>query len=1009
MSDGILKALMQLFAIIAGKSGSVGREAVSMVLEGQLNTELTEKYLKFYDEYVLRFYKTSDLSEKKRSMASVKVLRMCEEINEELEQQDKILVMLRLAEFVSQYDGASEQEWEFIQTVGEVFHIPPMLYQQLLEMARLKDLEQARNWVNEQVCIAGAKDADLSVHDLNGHLIFLRMEEEGLFLVKYLGNDLLLLNGQPIEIQKIYAFPQGSAIRGNKIHPIFYSDVLHRLLKSGPIDLLTFQVDKATYSFPNGKMALHPLTIDEHGGTLVGIMGGSGSGKSTLVNILNGNYPPKSGNIYLNGVDIYQNHGIVKAQMGYVAQDDILIEELNVFENLFFSAKLSMPHMGEELVAKKCNEVLKSVGLWECRRLRVGNILDKTISGGQRKRLNIALELVRESSVLFVDEPTSGLSSRDSEMIMDLLKELTLRGKLIFVVIHQPSSDIFKMFDRLLLMDQGGFPIYYGNPVESILYFKRRARFVSLDDSQCPTCGNVNPEQLFNIIESKLIDEYGMLTDIRKVTPKEWNAHFNLQHQAKIAVAEGQPFVEVRTSWIDRWKQWKTYLMRDAKSKWVNHQYMLINFLEAPALALVLSLFVKYFPMNEKGIGEYTFRQNLNFPQYLFFSVVVALFLGLTVSAEEILKDRKILKREMYLGQSYSAYLFSKIGILFFISAVQSATFILVGNVILEVKGMFIPFWLTLFSLSCFANALGLNISATFNSAKVIYILIPILIIPQLLFSGVIVRFDRLFPSITQQSSVPWIGDVMASRWAFEAMAVEQYTQNPYSQINFDLEMKLKYYGWKKDYWLKDLQGYIQDLRDEIHNGGNPDDDVLLIQNEWNKEKNRVNGLNVETSLIPFHDTAAWNQRCQQWMQSAKDLESYYVRLYNQINQEKEVRIALWMQNPEKKRDFLTLKDEYHNESLEDIVTSKNDLERVVREENDLIQKQNLIYIYPEQPSILSAHFYAPVKEIGPFEIKTLWANILVLWGMAMAMIILLLFDGLNKLSAWISTLKRKN
>jgi len=115
------------------------------------------------------------------------------------------------------------------------------------------------------------------------------------------------------------------------------------------------------------------------------------------------------------------------------------------------------------------------------------------------------------------------------------------------------------------------------------------------------------------------------------------------------------------------------------------------------------------------------------------------------------------------------------------------------------------------------------------------------------------------------------------------------------------------------------------------------------------------------------------------------------------------------MQNTEKKRDFLTLKDEYHNESLEDIVTSKNDLERVVREENDLIQKQNLIYIYPEQPSILSAHFYAPVKEIGPFEIKTLWANILVLWGMAMAMIILLLFDGLNKLSAWISTLKRKN
>lgn len=1009
MSDGILKALMQMFAIIAGKSGNVGRDAVAMVLEGQLNTELTQRYLRFYDDYVLKFYKTADLSEKKRSMASVKVLRMCEEINEELEQQDKILVMLRLAEFVSQYEAAGEQEWEFIQTVGEVFHIPHALYQDLLEMARLQVVENALEWQHDQICIAGEKNADLLVHDLQGHLIFLRMEEAGLFLVKYLGKDVLLLNGQPIQQNRIYAFPQGSAIRGNKIHPIFYSDVLHRLLKSGPLNLLSFQVEKATYSFPNGKTALHPLTIDEHGGTLVGIMGGSGSGKSTLVNILNGNYAPKTGHIYLNGVDIYRNHGIVKSQMGYVAQDDILIEELNVFENLYFSAKLSMPESSDQAIAQKTNDVLKAVGLWECRRLRVGNVLDKTISGGQRKRLNIALELVRESSVLFVDEPTSGLSSRDSEMIMDLLKELTLRGKLIFVVIHQPSSDIFKMFDRLLLMDQGGYPIYYGNPVESILYFKGKAKFVSLSDSQCSTCGNVNPEQLFNIIEAKLIDEYGMLTDIRKVTPKEWNGYFNLQHQPQLKIENNGQFQAERTRWRDRWKQWKTYLLRDAKSKWVNQQYMLINFLEAPLLALVLSLFVKYFPMNEKGIGAYTFRQNLNFPQYLFFAVVVALFLGLTVSAEEILKDRKILKRERYLGQSYSAYLFSKLGILFFISAVQSASFVLVGNLILDVKGMFLPFWLTLFSLSCFANALGLNISATFNSAKVIYILIPILIIPQLLFSGVIVRFDRLFPSITQQSSVPWIGDVMASRWAFEAMAVEQYTQNPYSQITFDLEMKLKYYGWKKDYWLKDIQGFIQEMRDELKAGSVPHEQMTLLENEWNKEKERVNGLQIELSSLSINDTASWNIRLSQWMSTAKDLESYYVRLYNQVNQQKESRIADWMQNPERKKEFLMLKDHHHNESLEDIVTNKNDVERVVREGNDLIQKQNLVYIYPEHPSIFQAHFYSPVKEIGPVEIKTLWANIIVLWGMAIIMIVLLMTDGLNKLSSWINQIRSGN
>jgi ABC-type multidrug transport system ATPase subunit len=129
--------------------------------------------------------------------------------------------------------------------------------------------------------------------------------------------------------------------------------------------------------------------------------------------------------------------------------------------------------------------------------------MNKKISGGQRKRLNCGLELIREPSVLFVDEPTSGLSSRDSENIMDLLKELALKGKLIFVVIHQPSSEIFKMFDKLMITDTGGYPIYHGNPLDAIVYFKTAVQAINQSESECTRCGNVNPEQIFNIIEGE--------------------------------------------------------------------------------------------------------------------------------------------------------------------------------------------------------------------------------------------------------------------------------------------------------------------------------------------------------------------------------------------------------------------------------------------------------------------------------------------------------------------------
>jgi ABC-type multidrug transport system ATPase subunit len=176
----------------------------------------------------------------------------------------------------------------------------------------------------------------------------------------------------------------------------------------------------------------------------------------------------------------------------------------------------------EELVI----ETLKSLGIYESKDLIVGNPLQKTISGGQRKRLNIALELLREPAILFLDEPTSGLSSRDSENILDLLKELSLKGKLVLTTIHQPSSDIYKMFDNLMLLDVGGYQIYYGDPVEAIVYFRDVVNMIQRDQGSCITCGNVSVEQVFNIIETKVVNEYGKYTDQRRISPKEWGDHF---------------------------------------------------------------------------------------------------------------------------------------------------------------------------------------------------------------------------------------------------------------------------------------------------------------------------------------------------------------------------------------------------------------------------------------------------------------------------------------------------
>ena len=172
------------------------------------------------------------------------------------------------------------------------------------------------------------------------------------------------------------------------------------------------------------------------------------------------------------------------------------------------------------------NKTLIDLDLEETSDLKVGNPLKKIISGGQRKRVNIALELLREPTILFVDEPTSGLSSVDSEIVMSLLKEQTYKGKLVIVNIHQPSSDLYKMFDKIMIIDKGGYQIYYGYPTDAIVYFRSHTNHANPDEDQCTKCGNINTDQLLQIIETKVVDEQGKATRIRKISPAEWADKF---------------------------------------------------------------------------------------------------------------------------------------------------------------------------------------------------------------------------------------------------------------------------------------------------------------------------------------------------------------------------------------------------------------------------------------------------------------------------------------------------
>ncbi|MFN3840983.1 MAG: ATP-binding cassette domain-containing protein, partial [Cyclobacteriaceae bacterium] len=835
---------------------------------------------------------------------------------------------------------------------------------------------------------------------------------EDTYFIKYLGISVLYLNSIPLKSRKVDIFPTGSTIRGDKIEPIYYSDIVSRFLVGEQLQKITFTADHIFYHFKSGRAGLQNINIAEQGGKLIGIMGASGSGKSTLLSVLNGSETPSSGRVAINGIDIHENPAKVQGIIGYIPQDDLLIEDLTVFENLYYAARLCFGEYTKEQVAELVERVLNQLGLSETRNLKVGSPMQKTISGGQRKRLNIGLELLREPTILFVDEPTSGLSSRDSENIMDLLKELSLRGKMVFVVIHQPSSDIFKMFDTLLILDVGGFQIYYGNPVESVIYFRDIINAANKTQGACPECGNINPEQVFNIIETKVVNEYGRLTNTRKISPGQWYQYF--KQRLKIARVEHSqdPLPETQAIAGKR-SQLKIFMIRDVLAKLANKQYLYINLLEAPVLAFFISFMVKYYNVLGGNEARYSFYDNQNIPVYFFMSVVVALFFGLTLSAEEIFRDRKILKREKFLHLSRASYLFSKVLVLFTISAIQTFLFLIVGNLVLEIPLTELRYWSILFSTACFANILGLNISSAFNSAVTIYILIPLLIIPQLLLSGVVIQFDRFNPQVGEPVGVPLMGDIMASRWAFEAFMVTQFRDNPYEKELYEWDKTIAIADFKRRYLIPELESKLSLCLNNRTHWRNPDHRELnytlgLLRAEIANELKLV-GEDKLPEIAQLEagkfDSIAYSST-QRFLGK---LKNYYTVRLNQATTSRDEYIMKRTRTPDDELFYENLRKRYANKEVGDWVKNATAQQRIVEYKGHLIQKYFPIYMEEHRPKHFfdyTANFYQPTKHFAGRIFDTFYFNIAVIWLMTIVLFITLYYDLLHRVILLIESRK---
>jgi hypothetical protein len=516
--------------------------------------------------------------------------------------------------------------------------------------------------------------------------------------------------------------------------------------------------------------------------------------------------------------------------------------------------------------------------------------------------------------------------------------------------------------------------VFDGNPIDAITYFKEAANYADAETSACPTCGNVNPEIVLNIIDEKALNNLGEPTDERKMSPQDWHELY-LKNRPQQPETERTAIPATAQKRPNALKQFGIFLERNIKTKATNLQYLSITLLVAPLLAVICALLTRYAPPE-----GYTLMDNKNLVSYFFMAIIVATFTGMSGSAEEIIRDRSLLKREHFLNLSYKSYIWSKIVYMAAVSLVQTLLFILIGNTIMGLHGLFMTWWVILFVTALVASLTGLLLSQCLSSVVAIYISIPILLIPQILLCGLVVSFNDLNPKSTT-GNVPLIGDLIPSRWAYEALAVTSFTDNAYEAPFFQADKEAQETQYYNLGFLYELQSQLETLRTEQDRDGKANPEHMEII------KTNLPTITDYCAMQPYsgdYDYAS----LKAYMNEAERLLS---ERGNRITLKKDAQVAAYVREHGKDA-LLQLKRDNYNTKLEDCVVGADQTNTVEVVDRHLVPRMAIIYLQP-QSRIGRAPFYSSEKIIGSWHVKTLWFNIAVLLLMGIVLTLLLLTD----------------
>ena len=519
-----------------------------------------------------------------------------------------------------------------------------------------------------------------------------------------------------------------------------------------------------------GRRLLDSVSLTIYPSEFVGLMGPSGAGKSTLMNVLNGYTPPQSGQVHINGRSLYQHFDEFRGMIGFVPQDDIIHSELTVREALFYSARLRLPSdFSNRDIHKRIDVVLAQLGLAGIDDVLIGSPTRKGISGGQRKRVNLAMELLTDPSVLFLDEPTSGLSSEDTLIVMQVLRQLADAGKTILLTIHQPSLEAFSKLDNVVVVakdagstDAGRLAFFGPAYPDSVEFFN-------------PQSGNVKSPAT-PLVPDMLLR--GLATQPTAAWCQRYqNSEFHREFVAKRA---GNSPTEKPNNSPQRPRiesgpaQWLTLVRRSLAVKRRDVANTAILLAQAPIIAaLLVMVFSSKTSVEITAENWHSSAQATSITVFLL--SLSSIWFGCSNAVREIVSEWPIYVRERMVNLRIPWYMAAKFTVLGGLCVVQCLILLGVVHWGNGLHGSWWPMFGQLVLSSAVGLALGLTVSAMVKTSEVAIALLPLLLLPMVILGGI------LQPQSEMNSPARWCSNAMPSRWSFEGLLLSEAAERPKS------------------------------------------------------------------------------------------------------------------------------------------------------------------------------------------------------------------------------------